>query len=78
MTRARDELHLIEPLRDYVTQQAAGGDRHVYGARSRFLDDSVLATLDRVAWPEEAESDAPPGDGASVRIDVGARLRALW
>jgi DNA helicase-2/ATP-dependent DNA helicase PcrA len=78
MTRARDELHLIEPLRYYVTQQAAGGDRHVYGARSRFLDDSVLATLDRVGWPDEPESDAPPGDGASVRIDVGARLRALW
>jgi DNA helicase-2/ATP-dependent DNA helicase PcrA len=78
MTRARDELHLIEPLRYYVTQQAAGGDRHVYGARSRFLNDSVLATLDRVGWPDEPESDAPPGDGASVRIDVGARLRALW
>ena len=78
MTRARDELHLIEPLRYYVTQQPAGGDRHVYGARSRFLDESVLATLDRIGWPGEPEPDAPPGDGVSVRIDVGAKLRALW
>ncbi len=78
MTRARDELHLIEPLRYYVTQQAARGDRHVYGARSRFLDDSVLATLDCIGWPAETGGCAPVGATADLRIDVGAKLRALW
>jgi DNA helicase-2/ATP-dependent DNA helicase PcrA len=78
MTRARDELHLIEPLRHYVTQQAAAGDRHVYGARSRFLSESVLATLDRIGWPDEPEAGAAAGEGVSVRLDVGAKLRALW
>ncbi|MEP6790246.1 MAG: ATP-dependent helicase, partial [Ramlibacter sp.] len=33
MTRARDHLHLIVPHRFYVTQQGAGGDRHIYAAR---------------------------------------------
>ena len=37
MTRARDALHLITPLRFYVHGQAARGDRHVYAARTRFL-----------------------------------------
>jgi len=80
MTRARDELHLIEPLRYYVTQQSRTGDRHVYGARSRFLNGAVLDTLDRTAWPEEAEQAvanavAPAG---GLRVDVADRLKALW
>jgi len=37
MTRAKDELDLVSPLKYYVTQQARLGDAHVYGARSRFL-----------------------------------------
>jgi len=78
MTRARDELHLLEPLRYYVTQQAGAGDRHVYGARSRFLDRAVLAMLDQAGWPEEPEAAAAQGAACAVRVDVGASLRALW
>ncbi|MBM5810965.1 MAG: ATP-dependent helicase [Gammaproteobacteria bacterium] len=78
MTRARDELHLLEPLRYYVTQQPPGGDGHVYGARSRFLGPAVLATLEQVTWgtaPAAAATPAPAGDTVT---DVQARLRALW
>ena len=32
MTRARQELHLLAPLRFYVTQQSPTGDRYVHGA----------------------------------------------
>jgi DNA helicase-2/ATP-dependent DNA helicase PcrA len=78
MTRARDELHLIEPQRYYVTQQAGGGDRHVYGARSRFLDERVLAHLEQAGWPEEPDAHAPQAAPAAERIDAGARMRALW
>jgi len=79
MTRARDELHLIEPLRYYVTQQPRTGDRHVYGARSRFLDAAVLATLDRASWPEESEAPvARTAAAATTRVDVAERLKALW
>ena len=79
MTRARDELHLIEPLRYYVTQQSRSGDRHVYGARSRFLDPAVLEKLDRASWPAEPEAPAARAAAATVtRIDVADRLKALW
>ncbi len=78
MTRARDELHLLEPLRHYVTQQAAGGDRHVFGARSRFLDDSVMATLDRIGWPAEPAAELVAAGAPAVRVDVAARIKAMW
>ncbi|MEX0733192.1 MAG: ATP-dependent helicase [Steroidobacteraceae bacterium] len=78
ITRARFELHLMEPQRFYVTQQAPGGDRHVYGARSRFLDGPVLATLDQAGWPDEPESAELLETATTVRVDVGAKLRELW
>jgi len=78
MTRARDALHLVAPLKYYVTQQARYGDGHVYGARSRFLTAGVLATLEPVAAVDApAGADAAAGPLAA-RVDVGARLRALW
>ncbi|MGH8135465.1 MAG: ATP-dependent helicase [Steroidobacteraceae bacterium] len=79
MTRARDELHLIEPLRYYVTRQSKSGDRHVYGARSRFLNGAVLDTLDRATWPEVPEiAGAHETAPAAVRVDLPTRLKALW
>ncbi len=78
MTRARDELHLISPLRYYVTQQARTGDKHVFGARSRFLTSRVMTAFDAVVWPP----DAQPADASATRtlprIDVAARLRETW
>lgn len=79
MTRARDALHLIAPLRYYVTEQHRHGDRHVYGARSRFLTEAVIKTLDCISWPPAEVVEA--GSVSARRpaaIDVGARLRALW
>jgi DNA helicase-2/ATP-dependent DNA helicase PcrA len=55
VTRARDALYLLEPKAFYVTGQQRWGDRHVWGARSRFLTEPVLAQLDQVA-------PAVPGD----------------
>jgi len=79
MTRARFELHLIEPQRYYVTQQARTGDRHVYGARSRFLEGDVLSALDCVGWPAGPEAVVPQAaPNAGVCIDVAGRLKALW
>ncbi|MBS1199800.1 MAG: helicase, superfamily [Proteobacteria bacterium] len=76
MTRARRELHLVEPQRYYVTQQSRRGDAHVYGARSRFLTPAVLATLECVGWGETPAEAAAVAD--APRVDVGGRLRAMW
>jgi DNA helicase II / ATP-dependent DNA helicase PcrA len=78
MTRARDQLHLLEPQRYYVTQQRRGGDGHVYGARSRFLTEGVLATLERAGPAGMPAQEATPAASAGVVVDVAARLRAMW
>jgi len=78
MTRARQSLTLISPLRFHVTQQRRDGDRHVYGARSRFMSDRLLATMDnRFAGRPENEGGAFRVR-SDKRIDVAARMRQMW
>ena len=79
MTRARDELQLIAPLKFPITQQAPRGDAHVYGGRSRFVNDKVLKTFDQTSF--QGSHVADPGlDSASapLAIDASERLKALW
>ena len=77
MTRARQSLTLIAPLRFHVTQQRRDGDRHVYGARSRFVTDSLLGTLQQ-CWRGRGEA-APGSEAVSARrIDVASRMRDMW
>jgi DNA helicase-2/ATP-dependent DNA helicase PcrA len=78
MTRARDALHLVVPLRYYVTQQPKYGDAHVYGAQSRFLTPEVLATLERVGPPPPLAGDSSSAAAVAARVDVAAGVRALW
>ncbi len=78
MTRARDELHLIAPFRYYVPQQRRHGDRHVYGARSRFLTDAVMGKFDkRVHATGGADGESATARPTAV-VDVGARVRDMW
>jgi DNA helicase-2/ATP-dependent DNA helicase PcrA len=76
MTRARTSLDLISPLKYYVTQQSRMGDRHVYGAKSRFLTRKVLACFEEVAWSDEREKNA--AGTKSTPVDVAAKLRGMW
>jgi DNA helicase-2/ATP-dependent DNA helicase PcrA len=78
MTRAKQELHLIAPVRFYVTQQSRLGDKYVHGTRSRFLTDSVLARCERAAWPAQFEGGATAVAEPGPRLDVAAQLRRLW
>ena len=77
MTRARNELDLIVPLKFYVSRQIRSGDPHVYGARSRFFSPGLLATLEAVTWPAAGEEGATTARPLP-RVDVGARLRGAW
>jgi DNA helicase II / ATP-dependent DNA helicase PcrA len=77
MTRAKERLHLIVPHRFYVTQQAGGGDRHVYAARSRFVTDAMAEQFERVTWPTAGGDGAGVAPGAPL-MQVRARARAAW
>jgi DNA helicase-2/ATP-dependent DNA helicase PcrA len=78
ITRAKHDLHLVAPLRFYVTQQGRWGDSHVYGARSRFMTKPVLARFEPRAWPAGADGAPALPAASQVRIDAGARLRDMW
>jgi len=77
MTRAKQSLTLIAPLRFHVTQQRRDGDRHVYGARSRFVTESLLGTLQQ-CWHGRSEAASPHAAAAGRQIDVAAKMRDMW
>jgi len=66
MTRAKSDLDLVAPLKYYITQQSRMGDRHIYGARSRFVTEAVMSCLKRVSFAEEPV------------VKIAATLRAMW
>jgi len=78
MTRAKQELHLLAPLKYYVTQQRRMGDAHVYGARSRFMTDAVLKRFEQTAWPAADTAARPQASRSDVRVNAAAALRAMW
>ncbi|MFQ5667724.1 MAG: ATP-dependent helicase [Candidatus Binatia bacterium] len=78
MTRARDHLHLVHPLRFLVREQQRLGDRHIFTPRSRFIPDWILDRFERQAHGRARTGDPPRASHTGVRVDVAARLRAMW
>ncbi len=78
MTRAKQSLSLLAPLRYYVTQQRRDGDKHVYGARSRFMSERLLATMDKDFHGRPDAENTRDGARSAKRIDVNARMREMW
>jgi DNA helicase-2/ATP-dependent DNA helicase PcrA len=77
MTRARDHLHLVHPLRFFARQQHRHGDVHIYAPRTRFLPDEILDRFERRSHTRVAAAD-PAAATRGVRTDVAARLRDMW
>jgi DNA helicase-2/ATP-dependent DNA helicase PcrA len=77
MTRARDHLHLIQPMRLFRSHQRRYGDSHVLTMRSRFIPDDILNVFERRAHGR-AVDDSASAIQPSVRVDVAARMRQMW
>jgi DNA helicase-2/ATP-dependent DNA helicase PcrA len=79
MTRARDDLVLMQPSRFYVRGQTAGGDRHVYAPRSRFITDEDLAAFETigVAPPRSTAADDAL-EPLPAAIDLKEAMRRMW
>jgi len=79
MTRAQHQLQLLVPQRFHVTQQAARGDRHVWGALSRFIPRELAGCFEQVCAPSAMPTEEPPpGTPALPAFDIGARVRSVW
>ena len=80
MTRAKQHLALMVPLRFHVSQQHHQGDRHLYGGLSRFIPPAVAAQFERVT-AQAAASDAEPLPEQPPLPPAGTaplRLGAAW
>ena len=78
MTRARQSLHLIAPLKYHVTQQRRDGDKHVYGARSRFMTDRLMRTMQARFYGRTETVSARLVPVSNRQIDVRGRMREMW
>ena len=77
MTRAREHLHLLQPLRFYLVHQHRHGRAHVMAPRSRFLPEELLGLFTRrTQVPHGAVDTMPSRPAASV--DIRVRLRDMW
>ncbi|NNF16369.1 MAG: ATP-dependent helicase [Gammaproteobacteria bacterium] len=75
-TRAKDQLHLISPLRFYLPQQQRHGSKHVYGAQSRFMTATLLEVCERRFYGESQHRADQVH--AVEQIDLPARISELW
>ncbi|MEX2125031.1 MAG: ATP-dependent helicase [Woeseia sp.] len=78
MTRAKQSLQLVAPLRYYVTQQRRDGDKHVYGARSRFMTDRLLETMEAKFHGRREATSRHVSPQSTQTVDVAGRLRKMW
>ena len=69
----RARIHAI----GFPTQQAGGGDRHLYAGRTRFITEAMAAHFEPVAWPPAGEG-APAAQAQGPVMQVRARARAAW
>ena len=78
MTRARDQLHLIQPHRFYTGTSRRNGDRHIYAPRTRFIPEGLLPLFDRPTAGNLDNVDNFHQPPPSSRVDVAAKLREMW
>ena len=77
MTRARQHLHLVHPLRFFRTHQHRHGDGHVLAMRSRFIPDGILDFFERRAHSRGRHHSALQ-PVSQIRVNVAARMREMW
>lgn len=77
MTRARQHLHLVQPVRLFRSHQHRFGDGSILTMRSRFIPDGILELFERRAY---GRTDLGPGSLTDLpkQINVAARMREMW
>jgi DNA helicase-2/ATP-dependent DNA helicase PcrA len=78
MTRAKDHLHVLLPQRFYVHQQRSNGDHHMYAARTRFIEDSMLQLFAKVTRSPATASGDTRSRPHEKPINIATRLRQRW
>jgi DNA helicase II / ATP-dependent DNA helicase PcrA len=79
MTRARDDLVLMQPMRFFIRGQARGGNAHVLAPRSRFIAEADLDAFELVRdRPYHGTGEVIAGTPPTASVDLKAQVRAMW
>ena len=78
ITRAKDELHLIQPMKYWVPEQQRYGDRHVYGAKSRFLTEQIVQLLDSTHYPKREFNEREKRIARKAITDIKKTVLGIW
>lgn len=78
ITRAKQQLHLLSPLKYWVPEQQKFGSKHVYGAKSRFLSKTVCQTLEQTSYPEHRLTEADINAGKIALSTIKDKLIGMW
>ena len=78
MTRARDQLYLMQPHRFYTGTSRRNGDRHIYAPRTRFVPEELLSFFERRTAGTLDNLDNVHRPPPSSPVDIAAKLREMW
>jgi DNA helicase II / ATP-dependent DNA helicase PcrA len=76
MTRARDFLYVLWPLR-YYSKSAGISDNHSYAQCCRFFTNDVKSTMECIAPPADVK-DNDIADPTSVRANILKSIQEMW
>jgi len=78
ITRAKDELHLMQPLKYWVPEQQHYGDKHVYGGKSRFLTEKLCSLLESIHYPTYGSSQEQKELATKMISDIKKTVLGIW
>jgi DNA helicase-2/ATP-dependent DNA helicase PcrA len=75
LTRAKDFLEVVFPLR-YYAKKWSTGDRHTYAQLTRFLPDAIIDNFDRVTLEAPVTHDVASTTRAAQQIQQ--KITSMW
>ncbi len=78
LTRAKNELHLMQPLKYWVPEQQSWGDKHVYGGKSRFLTDQVMKCIEVIHYPRLTPNTEESLRSTKAIADIKKMVLGQW
>ena len=78
MTRAKDDLVLMQPMKYMVRGQSPGGGKHVYAPRTRFIAEADLEAFEIVSPKVNGAEGARPATPPPRPVDLKSVMREMW
>jgi len=78
ITRAKQDLHLIQPIKYWVPEQPKLGDKHVYGAKSRFFTDAFCQLMEKRFYSSQQAMAAEPMASYGAFEGLKSKIQNMW